>query len=101
MRVAGPSRTGMLPKALCLREALGGGVARAQVLSAGTPDRRRADPQERNAGREDPGTAGLQAGTAARRAARGEAPFRRGALATWLPAKMVTILFSLSNRFVT
>ena len=38
MRESGAIRTGMLPKALCIRKALQGGVARAHVLPAGTPD---------------------------------------------------------------
>ena len=38
MRASGAIRTGMLPKALCIRKALEGGVARAHVLPAGTPD---------------------------------------------------------------
>ena len=38
MRAAGAIRTGMLPKALCIRKALEAGVTRAHVLPAGTPD---------------------------------------------------------------
>ena len=38
MRSSGAIRTGMLPKALCIRKALEAGVARAHVLPAGIPD---------------------------------------------------------------
>ena len=38
MRESGAIRTGMLPKALCIRRALEAGVARAHVLPAGMPD---------------------------------------------------------------
>ena len=38
MKESGAIRTGMLPKALCIRKALEAGVARAHVLPAGTPD---------------------------------------------------------------
>ena len=38
MRESGAIRTGMLPKAACIRKALQGGVARAHLLPAGTPD---------------------------------------------------------------
>ena len=38
MRASGAIRTGMLPKALCIRKALDGGVRRAHLLPAGTPD---------------------------------------------------------------
>lgn len=38
MRGEGAIRTGMLPKADCIRNALEGGVARAHLLAAGAPD---------------------------------------------------------------
>ena len=38
LEASGAIRTGMLPKALCVRRALEGGVARAHLLPAGVPD---------------------------------------------------------------